>query len=545
MKVALCQINPVVGALRENRRKIESAIEKAKGSGAELVVFPEMALLGYPPEDLLLIPNFIEAVEKELAALEKASHGIALAVGTIRRNPLRKEKPLFNTVAIFEDGQLRGFQDKQLLPEYDVFAERRYFEPGRGCPIWSLRGEEVAFTVCEDIWQHGSGASEYSDYPVDPVAHYIGQRVDFMVNLSASPFYTGRHHFREKLAAKVAQSLGAPLLLCNQVGANDSLLFDGHSLAVTREGELAALARGFEEDLLFVDTRKMQKRAKVQFDGTEELFKALKMGIEDYFSKLGFKKACIGLSGGIDSAVVLYLAHAALGANNLLTLGMPSRFSSPESLSDARLLAKRLGVEFKEISIEEPFESFLRLLKPDFKELPFDTTEENLQARIRGMILMAYSNKFGHLVLSTGNKSEFALGYTTLYGDMCGGLAVLGDVSKGEVYKLAHWINRNEEIIPREIIEKPPSAELRKDQKDSDTLPPYPILDLVIREYVEERKSPEEIARIHSLDPALISDLIRRIHASEYKRRQGPPVLRVTKKSFTMGRRFPIVQTWA
>lgn len=544
MKIALAQINPTIGALESNRQKIVCAIKKARESGADLVLFPEMALSGYPPEDLLLLPHFVAAQTRELMLIEKETKGIAVIVGVVRENPTKKEKALFNSAAIFEDGKLIGFQDKRLLPEYDVFSERRYFEPGAKSQLWTLRGKKVAVTVCEDIWQHGDQLP-FANYSIDPVLDYKDKGVDCLVNLSSSPFYMGRQEMRYQLLKKVATTISAPVFLVNSVGGNDSLLFDGHSMAVTKEGKLAAMGRGFEEDLLIEDLSMMGQEIALKVDLASDLFHALTMGLKDYFQKLGFKRACIGLSGGIDSALVAALAVAALGKENVLALMMPSRFTSKQSFTDANQLAKNLEIAIKEISIEEPYQCFLDLLVPHFEKRAPDITEENLQARIRGMILMAFSNKFGFLVLSTGNKSEMAMGYATLYGDMCGGLSVLGDVTKEQVYLLSRWINREREIIPHSIIERPPTAELRADQKDTDTLPEYPIVDAVLREYVEEHLSPDEIAKKLNLSLELTLRLIHQIHLSEYKRRQAPPSLRVTKRSFSVGRRFPIVQRWS
>lgn len=543
MRIALAQINPVIGALAPNRRKIIDWMTRARSQKAELVLFPEMALCGYPPDDLLLLPSFIEAMKKELQEVIRASKGITTIVGCVRENPYGGEKGLYNTAALIQDGELIGFQDKSLLPAYDVFSERRYFEPAARTDVWSLVNKRVAVTVCEDIWQHAE-AVEYSTYPKDPILELKEQAPDFLVNLSASPYYMKRHQTRLRVLAAAAKTLNCPVLFCNQVGGNDSLIFDGYSMCVSSRGELLQCGKGFEEDLILFDLEKSYTPCALTVNPEEDLFRALVLGVRDYFHKLGFKKACLGVSGGIDSAVVACIAAVALGPENILALTLPSRYSSESGVKDAYLLCQRLGIAIQEISIEAPYQCFLDLLEPHFKGLPSDVTEENLQARIRAVILMAFSNKSGYLLLSTGNKSEMAMGYSTLYGDMCGGLAVLSDVTKEQVYLLARWINGEEEVIPPYSIERPPSAELRLNQKDSDSLPDYQIVDLVLKEYVEEHRSPESIAKAHRLPLELVKGLVRKIHLNEYKRRQAPPGLRVTKKAFSVGRRFPIVQTW-
>lgn len=543
MRVALAQINPIIGSFVYNRDKIIAHIKEAREKGAQIVLFPEMALCGYPPEDLLLMPSFIEEVERELKLIIEASSDIAVVVGTVRPTPAGMEKGLFNSAAIIENKKLLGFQDKMLLPAYDVFSEKRYFEPASQCKIWEIAGKKVGVTICEDIWQHAK-AVEYSDYPRDPIEELKDQKPELLLNISASPFYLKRHDIRLKVCRAAAKTLACPLLYCNQVGGNDSLIFDGYSLYLDASGNVLQHAKGFVEELLIVDTEENFSPIFSALEPEEDLFHALVLGIRDYFQKQGFSKACIGLSGGIDSAVVAYLAVTALGAENVLMLAMPSRYSSEESAVDAKQLSQNLGTKMEWLSIEEPFTAFLNLLEPHFVGKKSDVTEENLQARIRGILLMAFSNKFGYLVLGTGNKSEMAMGYSTLYGDMCGGLGVLSDVTKKQVYALARWFNRKEEIIPQRIIDKPPSAELRPDQKDQDTLPEYAIIDRVLEEYVEDHLSPEEIAEKENFPLPLVKELVRKIHLSEYKRRQAPPGLRVTRKAFSIGRRFPIVQHW-
>lgn len=543
MKIALAQMNPTIGALDENCKKIVRMIDQARQEGARIVLFPEMCMTGYPPEDLLLLPCFIHGVTETLKMIVAASQGMTAIVGCVRENFDGGEKRLYNSAALIEDGKLIGFQDKILLPDYDVFSERRYFEPGSHINTWDIRGKTVAVTICEDIWQH-AGAVEYSTYRRDPVAELISQKPDLLLNLSASPYHTMRFDKRLHTCSSVAKTLNCPVLYCNQVGGNDSLIFDGNSLCLDAQGHLFSKAKGFSEDLLVVDIDKKHNALTISLKPIEELFQALVLGLRDYFFKSGWKKACLGLSGGIDSALVAVLAVEALGKENVLALALPSRFSSEGGLTDARTLAHTLGIAFHELAIEKIFETYLETLAPCFHGKPADVTEENLQARIRGSLLMAFSNKFGYLLLSTGNKSEMAMGYMTLYGDMCGGLGVLGDVTKQQVYALAHYINRSKELIPIETIERPPSAELRPNQKDSDTLPPYPLVDSVLQDYIEEHLSLQQIAQRHSISLDVVKELVRKIHMSEYKRRQAPPCLRVTKKAFTVGRRFPIVQHW-
>lgn len=543
MKVALAQINPIIGSFSLNCKKILDFIKKAKAKEASFIIFPEMALCGYPPEDLLFMQSFIDAAAEALKKLIPASKGITVIVGTVRENPFGGEKGLYNTAAILHNGELIGFQDKALLPEYDVFSEGRYFEPASRTDVWSLSGKRVAITICEDIWQHAQ-AVEYTSYLRDPIQDLSEQAPDFLINLSASPFYLRRHETRLEVCSKAARTTQCPVLYCNQVGGNDSLIFDGYSMHIDREGKLVQHAKGFEEDLLLVDLKKDYPVLSIEVDPIDDLYKALVLGVRDYFKKLGFSRACFGLSGGIDSAVVACIAKEALGAHNVLALSLPSEFTSEESQKDSERLARNLGIRFQNFSIESLFESFLKELTPHFEGKEPDVTEENLQSRIRGIILMAFSNKFGYLVLGTGNKSEMAMGYTTLYGDMCGGLGVISDVSKQQVYALANWINREKEIIPLEVLEKAPSAELRPNQKDTDSLPDYSIVDLVLREYVEEHRPLEKIAEVHQLPLELVKQLVRKIHLNEYKRQQAPPGLRVTKRSFAVGWRFPIVQHW-
>lgn len=543
MQIVLAQINPIIGDLTGNVKKIVEAISEAKKKKAQLIVFPELALTGYPPEDFLLLPHFIHDVENALKDVVAASTGIAVIVGTVRQNPSFLEKPLFNSAAIIEDGKLKGFQDKMLLPTYDVFDERRFFEPAIKTTLWDIAGLNIAVTICEDIWEH-SDLLKYSSYARDPIQELVHLKPQLVVNLSASPFSLKHARNRFSACSRVAITLDCPLVLCNQVGGNDSLIFDGYSVFVDKQGKLMARAKGFEEDNFLVDTNSRQSHDDLNSEPMQELYNALVLGLKDYFRKSGFKKACLGLSGGIDSALVACIAVEALGNENVLGVLMPSRYSSEGSIIDARQLAINLKIKTEEISIEDPFESYLKVLEPVFQSKQQGVAEENIQARVRGMLLMAISNKFGYIVLSTGNKSELAMGYSTLYGDMCGGLAVISDVTKQQVYALANWINRNNEIIPGNSITKPPSAELRPNQKDSDSLPDYAIVDNVLQAYVEDHQSSEIIAERFGYPVDVVKDLVLRIHRNEYKRRQSPPGLRVSEKAFAVGRRFPIVQKY-
>jgi NAD+ synthase (glutamine-hydrolysing) len=542
MRILAAQINPTIGDIQGNCSKILHALEEAEKQKAEIVITPELALTGYPPEDFLLKKDFIAAVEKALSSLIPKTKKVGLIVGLPRKNLARHGKRLFNSAAVLWEGKLLGYQDKMLLPTYDVFDERRYFEPGEKSLIWNFGNRKIGITICEDIWPHGGG--EFAEiYAKDPIETLKGTSLELLVNLSASPYHVGKSPIRQKVASIAAIDLAIPVVLCNQVGGNDSLIFDGSSFLLNLEGKLISSAPAFEEAFTLFDTESALLTLPSK-SPWEELFAALVLGIKDYFAKSGFKKACLGLSGGIDSALVACLAVTALGKENVLGIAMPSRYSSPESVQDAEELAKHLDIPLRTISIEGPFSAFLELLAPHFKGIAPDTTEENLQARIRGMLLMAFSNKFGMIVLSCGNKSELAMGYSTLYGDLCGGLAVISDLTKQQVYGLSHWINREQEIIPESTLTKEPTAELKPNQKDSDSLPPYELLDKILVDYIEEGLSKEEILQQGNYSKELVSEIVKKIHLNEYKRRQAPPGLRVSEKAFSKGRHFPIVQKW-
>jgi NAD+ synthase (glutamine-hydrolysing) len=545
MKILVAQRNPVVGDIDGNAAKILESMDEAREKGLDLVMFGELILCGYPPEDLVYHSTFIDSMEIHLERIVKASKGLTVIVGLIRRNVDKGEKHLLNSAAVIHDGHLLGFQDKWLLPTYDVFEERRYFEPGTETRIWEIGGKRIGLIICEDIWQH-AGYVGYTRYGRDPVQALVEHRPDVLLNISASPYQFQKPDVRVNVCAKAAKTLNCPVIMCCQVGANGQIIFDGYSVYVNESGELCQLGKGFSEDGMVVDLEAEACPVPFKYEPMTNLLDALTLGVKDYFAKCGFSKALLGLSGGIDSALVAYIAKEALGAQNVLGISMPSCYTPDASAKDAKCLAENLGIEFLEIPIKEPFDAYLHLLNPYFQGKDPDVTEENLQARIRGILLMAMSNKHGYIVLSTGNKSEVALGYSTLYGDMCGGLGVIGDVTKTRVYDLCRHINQIEkrEVICQSIIDKPPSAELREDQIDLDTLPEYGVIDSVLEGYVENYLSIDEIAQKYHIPQEQVLELIQKIHGAEYKRRQGPPILRVSKKSFGVGRRYPIVQKW-
>lgn len=538
MKILAAQINPIIGDFLGNTKKIIDSLERARQNKADIVLFSELTLTGYPPQDLLLHDAFMEDVQKALEKVMAASHGLMVVVGLPRHNPNREEKPLYNSAAVLINGTLVGYYDKWLLPTYDVFDERRYFGEGKSLGIVEYKGKKIGVTICEDVWQ------PFESYPRDPIAELALLQPDFVLNLSASPYHYQKPDKRIKVCIEATRKLKCPMIMCCQVGGNDQLVFDGNSCFVDKNGQLCGLAKGFEEDDLWVDLEGAHAPIAYEGDSLQHLFQALVLGTRDYFVKQGFQKACLGLSGGIDSALAACIAVEALGKENVLGLAMPSLFSSSGSVTDAEALAINLGMVCRTIAIDQPFDAFLNLLQSDLNLHKMNVAEENVQARIRGMILMAMSNKYGYIVLSTGNKSEMAMGYCTLYGDMAGGLALISDVTKGQVYALCKWINREREIIPYSTIEKPPSAELRPNQKDSDFLPNYDIVDAVVTAYVEDYLDVQAIAAHYQIESELVKDLIHRIHKAEYKRRQAPPGIRVSRKSFRTGRFYPIVQKW-
>ena len=542
MRVFVAQLNPIVGDIKGNTAKVIQSIEQAIKQNAECILFPEMVLCGYPPQDLLLFPEFIHELAAALESVCAATKNIAAVVGTVRNVPHATGKKLYNSAAIIENQEILGFHDKLLLPTYDVFNEDRYFQAGDALQSWQIGSYRILVTICEDIWLDPQ-TQGMGPYPRDLFTQISSDSIDAIFNLSASPFSQEKAKNRETICSQLAKRCESPVFLCNQVGANDGLIFDGSSVVMDATGQTLARAQSFAEQSFCVDTSQAPSLS-TPLSSTSQLFKALSLGIADYFAKQNFSRACLGLSGGIDSALVACLAADALGPENVLGVAMPSRYSSTGSVNDAEQLAHALGIAYQKIPIEEMFSSSLQTLVPFFDDKESDTTEENLQARIRGTILMALSNKHGYIVLSTGNKSELALGYCTLYGDMCGGLAVLSDVTKNEVYELSRWINHDKEIIPGSTLTKAPSAELRPDQKDSDSLPDYSIIDTVLKAYVERHLSPREIAEREGLDLSLVTKLVQKIHNNEYKRQQAPIGLRVSERSFNLGRHFPIVERW-
>jgi len=541
VKIALAQIDPTVGDFTGNLQKIIAFSRRAADLGARLTVFSELAICGYPPADLLEKPSFLARCRTAVEELRAATFDLPTAIlaGVALPAGGADGKPAFNAAVLIDHGNLLLEQHKCLLPFYDVFDEQRYFSPSGPQKVIDFEGTRLAVTICEDAWNDKSFWPRQL-YDIDPVVELMRQNPALLINLSSSPYWHHKRTIRREMLTAIARRDGIPVLMSNQVGGNDSLVFDGSSLALNARGELIAQAKSFEEDLVVVDPFNAAPVALPDDDETEAAYRALVLGTRDYVRKCGFQKALIALSGGIDSALVAAVAADALGAENVTAIGMPSPYSSSGSVDDSRKLAANLGIRFETISINELFADFNHALAPLFKGLPPDTTEENIQPRIRGTILMALSNKFGALVLTTGNKSEMAVGYCTLYGDMVGALAVIGDLVKTRVYAVCRWINREREVIPKTILEKPPSAELRPGQMDTDSLPPYEVLDPIVEAYVERYETPETIAEERGFPLDLVQQVVRLIERSEYKRQQAAPVLKVTSKSFGMGRRFPI-----
>ncbi len=542
MKIALAQINPTVGDFSGNAQKILAYSARAADLDADLAIFPELCVCGYPPADLLEKPAFIARSEETVQQIAESTKGLGISIlcGAVAANHLSTGKRISNSAFLLRDGAVLFEQKKMLLPFYDVFDEQRYFEPARKQCIFSLEGERTAITICEDAW-NDKAFWPTRLYAVDPIDELMKENAGIILNISASPYWRGKRQTRLAMLSAIAKRHRTPVLMVNQVGGNDSLIFDGTSVAFDAEGELFGQAKSFEEDLLLVDTTTMSSEMHSTMAGLDAgAYGALVLGTRDYIRKCRFSKAVIGLSGGIDSALVAAIAVDALGSENVLTVGMPSPYSSPGSIGDSEKLAANLGVKFEILKIGNIFSEYTTTLAPLFAGRDADITEENLQSRIRGALLMAISNKLGALVLTTGNKSEMATGYCTLYGDMVGALAVIGDVIKTNVYRLARYVNRDSEVIPHAILDKPPSAELRPGQVDTDSLPPYDVLDPIIEAYVERYETPEAIAQQCNIDLELVRSVVRLVERSEYKRQQAAPVLKVTPKSFGMGRRFPI-----
>jgi NAD+ synthase (glutamine-hydrolysing) len=541
VKIALAQINPTVGDFAGNLEKIIAASGRAAEHGARLAVFSELSICGYPPADFLEKPSFLERCRAAVDELAEATKELPVAVLAGVALPAHGEtgKRAANAAVLLDKGNLVLEQHKRLLPFYDVFDEQRYFAAAKTQRAVELDGVRLAVTICEDAWNDKNFWPRRL-YAVDPMEELMREHPALHVNLSSSPFWHGKRAVRRQMLSAIARRDRVPVLMCNQVGGNDSLIFDGSSIALNAQGELIAQAASFEEDLVVLDPFTASVVQEPEEDDTAAAYHALVMGTRDYIRKCGFKKALIALSGGIDSALVAAVAKDALGAENVLGIGMPSPYSSQGSVDDSRQLAANLGIRFEVIGITGLFEEYTRALEPMFHGMKPDLTEENIQSRIRGTLLMALSNKFNALVLTTGNKSEMAVGYCTLYGDMVGALAVIGDLVKTRVYAICRWLNREREVIPAAIIEKPPSAELRPGQRDTDSLPPYEVLDPIVEAYVERYETPEQIAAVHGFELKSVQQMVRLIERAEYKRQQAAPVLKVTAKSFGMGRRFPI-----
>lgn len=547
MKIALAQLDYHIGNFDGNLEKMRAAVEQARTLGADIVCFGELSVCGYPPRDFLEFDDFIRRCYASVEALQQLSHGIGIVVGSPSRNPELEGKDLHNSAWFLYDGQVLGMQHKTLLPTYDIFDENRYFEPATAFHTVSFKGKKIALSVCEDIWNVGNENPLYTICPLDEM---MAEQPDFILNISASPFDYTHAALRIHTVRANVERYKIPLFYTNNVGAQTDIIFDGGSIVMSPDGQVFDEMPYFEECLRVYDLAEVQQGGRSAEQPKEKIkliHDALLVGIRDYFRKLGFKKAILGLSGGIDSAVTAVLAAEALGPENVRVLLLPSQFSSGHSVDDARQLAENLGIQYDIVPIRPMFEAFEGALKPFFQDLPFNVTEENIQARIRGTLLMAMSNKFGHILLNTTNKSEMAVGYGTLYGDLCGGLSVLADVYKTEVYELARYLNTlsigmggTNGVIPLNSIEKPPSAELRPGQKDSDSLPPYDILDRLLFQYIECRRGPRELAA-QGFDEALVARVLRMVNMNEFKREQAAPVLRVSSKGFGMGRRMPIV----
>lgn len=547
MKITLAQLNYIIGDFEGNSDKIIHIIEEARQRGSDLVVFSELCLCGYPPLDLLEHEFFIENNNRYIQKIASASQQIAVIIGAPHINEFPQGKNLFNTAFFIEDGKIKHTVHKTLLPTYDIFDEYRYFEPNKFFEVIEFKNKKIALTICEDLWYEQpilTGFGKDKLYTVSPLEKLAELKPDFVINIAASPFAYSHVQVKKNILTSNASGYNLPVIYVNQIGANTELIFDGASMVINSKGEIIQRLAAFEEEVRDIDTAILGDRGDAQLqepaDAIQNIHNALVLGIRDYFSKMNFSKAVLGLSGGIDSAVSVLLAVRALGKDNVSVLLLPSKFTSEHSNSDAIRLSENLGIKYDIVSIKEIVEKFDIALKPLFGDRPADLAEENIQARIRGNLLMAVSNKFGNILLNTSNKSEAAVGYGTLYGDMSGGLSVLGDVYKTDVYRLARFINREEEIIPENIIIKPPSAELREDQKDSDSLPDYEILDKILYHYIELKKSPDSIMNM-GLEKDTVLRVIKMVNNTEYKRYQTPPILRISSKAFGTGRRMPLV----
>ncbi len=540
MKIALGQINPTVGDFSGNAAKIIDYSHRAQASGAGLILFPELSVCGYPPRDLVERPSFVAHNRETVEQIAAETRGIAVICGLVTPAHSETGKSAMNSAALLQEGSVAFVQSKMLLPTYDVFDEMRNFAPARSQDLFSFCGNRMALTICEDAWNDKLFWPKRL-YTVDPIETLIRAGGNFVLNISSSPFWIGKRELRRDMLVAIARHHKVPVALVNQVGGNDSLVFDGSSLVLNAEGNIIAQGKSFEEDLIYFDSKALTGELHEQIEGEEaSVYAALVLGTRDYMRKCGFQKAIIGLSGGIDSALTAVIAADAVGPENVIGVGMPGPYSSPGSIDDARALAANLGIRFELLSINRAFDAYRQTLQEVFAGQKEDVTEENIQSRARGTLLMALSNKFGAIVLSTGNKSELGVGYCTLYGDMVGGLAVISDVPKTLVYRLSHYVNSRRPVIPEATVEKPPSAELRPNQKDSDSLPPYEILDAVLEDYVEAAHSAEQIAADHGFDLAVVRRVVRMVDRAEYKRQQAAPGIKVSAKAFGYGRRFPI-----
>lgn len=544
MKIAICQANPIIGDIKGNRNKILEGYEKGIKDGADLVVFPELFLCGYPPLDLVEKKEFREEVIKTASEIATKTNSVGLLFGSITEDYEDNiGTNVYNSALLCYDGKIQFVQSKTLIPNYDVFDEVRYFESAKEINLHLFKGEKLGLSICEDIW-NDADYWKHRRYPIDPIKKQISNGATILINISASPYAYGKRKERYHMLSVLTKDEKISLAYVCCVGAQTELIFDGGSMCFNRSGDLCKLGKSFEEDYFIFDSKEDYNQIQnVEAEFEEEVLNALIMGLRDYGAKTGFKKALVGLSGGIDSALVVYIAAKAFGSENVLAVMMPSQYSSEGSVTDSEKLIEKLNIKSHKISIQPVFKSVLNVLEPAFSNKPPDITEENLQSRIRGLYLMALSNKFGYLLCATGNKSELATGYATLYGDMCGALAIIGDVYKTQVYKLANYINRNEEIIPQEIIDKVPSAELKPNQTDQDSLPPYDLLDKILKMYLEDQKEFNEIAKEIN-QPEIAKKVLRMVDMNEFKRKQAPPVLRVSTKAFGYGRRYPIVQGW-
>jgi len=540
VKIALGQINPTVGDFSGNAAKIIDFSQRAKAAGAGLILFPELSVCGYPPRDLVERPSFVARNGEYAKRIAAQTYGIAVICGLVTPADSDTGKSVMNSAALLQDGKIAFIQSKMLLPTYDVFDEMRNFAPAKRQELFSFCGNRMALTICEDVWNDKQFWVKRL-YTVDPVESLIQAGANFVLNISASPFWIGKREFRRDMLASIARHYKVPVVLVNQVGGNDSLVFDGSSLVLNREGNVIAQGKSFEEDLIYFDSQTLTGEIHEQMAGDEaSAYSALVLGTRDYMHKCGFRKAIVGLSGGIDSALTAVIAADAVGSENVIGVGMPGPYSSQGSIDDAHALAQNLGIRFELLSINPAYEAYRQILQPVFAGMKEDVTEENIQSRARGTLLMSLSNKLGAIVLSTGNKSELGVGYCTLYGDMVGGLAVISDVPKTLVYKLAEYVNSRRPVIPRASLEKPPSAELRPNQKDSDSLPPYEILDAILEDYVEESHPADKIAADRGFNIELVRRVVRMVDRAEYKRQQAAPGIKISPKAFGYGRRIPI-----